>query len=279
MMTKQLVRLFPQPSAAYELKNLYLYHYGWYRPHRSRPVVAANFVTSIDGRIAISNNPNAALHLPAALTSKEDFRLFLELHAQADCLITHGGYLRTLTKNVLGNILQLPKDREFEDLYAWRQQQGIRPYPDVVIASSSLDFPLHRSLKESGQKVYIATGQAAEADKINSWEKQGYEVLFAGKSRYAEGALLIPALAARNYRHIYLIAGPKMLHTVVQDQQLDRLYLSSSHQLLGGEIFRTIADGGVLAGCRLQLASLFYDEVSENHCGQFFSSYQCIYDR
>lgn len=278
-MLKQVLRLFPQPSATHELKNLYLHQHGWYQPDQTKTTVVANFLTSLDGRIAISQDTASDPHLPKTLTSKEDFRLFLELYAQADCLITHSGYLRALAENKLGNILQLPKGQDFTDLHAWRQQQGLKPQPDIVIASSSLDFPMHASFKEGGQKIYIATGQSSNLNTIKKWQQQGYELLYTGQSNYVEGAPLIQALAERNYQHIYLIAGPKMLHTMVQDQQLDKLYLSSSHQLLGGEIFRTLLDGDVLTQCRLQLSSLFYDEGSDNNCGQFFSSYECIYNK
>ena len=276
-MTKRLLRLFPHPSAEFDLENLYIHHHGWYQSNRTKPAVTANFVTSLDGRIAISKDATTDLHLPVSLTSKEDFRLFLELYAQADCLITHGGYLRALEEYKLGNILQLPRDQDFEDLHIWREQQGLSSNPDIVIASASLDFPMHPSIRESGQKIYIATGQNADIDLIKNWEQQGYEVLITGKSENVEGAPLIKALAKRKYQHIYLIAGPKMLHTMVQDQQLDKLYLSSSHQFLGGEVFRTLLDGDVLTECQLQLKSLFYDEASENKCGQFFTSYECVY--
>lgn len=277
-MAKQLLRLFPQPAIRCELKNLYLHHHGWHMLDQNKPTVVANFVTSTDGRIAISQNKVSKPQLPRTLTSKEDFRLFLELYAQADCLITHGGYLRALTDNQLGNILQLPLEQYFQDLHKWREKQGLKPNPDIVVASASLDFPLHSSLNDSEQKIYIATGQKTEPSLCEKWQDLGYEILFAGKSNFVEGSPLIKALADRNYQHIYLIAGPKMLHTMVQDKQLDKLYLSISHQLLGGEIFSSISDGDILAGCRLKLRSLFYDELSENECGQFFSSYECIYN-
>ena len=278
-MSKQLLRLFPQSSITFELEKLYLQHHGWYSPNLGKPTVVANFLTSLDGRIAVSPDRSSDPQLPKSLTSKEDFRLFLELYAQADCLITHGGYLRALSENRLGNILQLPNDAIYDDLHAWRKEQGLAKHPDIVIASASLNFPIHPSLHDSGQKIYIATGQNSDATLLKEWQTQGYEILQTGNSSYVEGAKLIEALAKRYYQHIYLIAGPKMLHTMIQDCQLNKLYLSSSHQLLGGDIFRTLLDGDVLAGCTLKLNSLFYDELSENECGQFFSSYECIYNK
>lgn len=278
-MDKKILRLFPQPSGQCKLVNLYLHHYGWYQSQQIGTTVAANFLTSLDGRIAVSQDQDetSTPSLPKPLTSREDFRLFLELYAQADCLITHGGYLRAVAEGKLGNILQLPKGPMFEDLHAWRQMQGLATNPDIVIASSSLRFPMHASVNEHGQKIYIATGQKANPNLCKIWQQQGYELLFAGESDFAQGAPLIRALAKRNYRHIYLIAGPRMLHTMLEDRQLDKLYVSSSHQLLGGKTFKTLLDGRILARCRLRLNSLFYDEVSENNCGQFFSSYECIY--
>ena len=278
MSSKQLLRLFPQPPAACTLQNVYLQQFGWRQTGREKPVVAANFVTSLDGRIAATTRANPELHLPKSLTSGEDFRLFLELHAQADCLITHGKYMRSLAAYELGNILQLPHTPEYEDLHAWRRQQGLREHPDVVIASSSLEFPLHPSLKEGGQKVYVAAGQATDPARHRHWQAQGLEVLLAGKSGSVQGRPLIDALALRGYRSIYLIAGPRMLHTMLEDRQLDRLYISVSHQVLGGQTFRTLLEGETLTHCTFRLSSLLLDEVSDNGCGQFFAGYECIYD-
>ena len=277
-MAKKLLQLFPQSSDMVELKNLYLYKHGWFSSNKSGANVAANFLSSLDGRIAISLDSKSKPQLPKNLTSDEDFRLFLELHAQADCLITHGGYMRSLANNSLGNILQLPQNRECEDLYNWRALQGLPPHPALVIASASLDFPMHSSLKENDQQVYIATGQQADVSKITQWKNEGYEILIVGNSNTVEGKPLIDALLAKDYKNFYLIAGPKMLHAMINDKQLSKIYLTHSQQLLGGEFFNTLLDGDVLNSPRLELQSLFYDDASENGHGQFFSSYECLYN-
>jgi len=279
-MAKKLLQLFPQSleQSKQELKNLYLYKQGWYSANTPHAIVTANFLSSLDGRIAISVDETSKTELPKSLTSNEDFRLFLELHAQSECLITHGGYMRSLASKKLGNILQLPSNKDCEDLYNWRALQGLDPHPAVVIASSSLDFPMHPSLKDNGQQVYIATGKEADQSKIKQWQDEGYEVLITGKSDLVKGKPLIDALTAKNYKHFYLIAGPKMLHTMINDHQLSKLYLSHAQQLLGGKLFNTILDGNVLASPKLKLQSLFYDETSENGHGQFFSQYECQYN-
>jgi len=276
-MAKKLQQLFPPSNEKVELKNLYLYKHGWFSSNTSEPIVAANFLSSLDGRIAVSPDAKTQTELPKYLTSDEDFRLFLELHAQADCLITHGGYMRALSEKKLGNILQLPNTPEHEDLYNWRALQGLNAHPSVVIASTSLDFPIHPSLKENKQNVYIATSQQADQNKIKQWQDEGYEVIVAG-NQLVEGKPLINALKEKELKHFYLIAGPKMLHTMIKDQQLSNLYLSHTQQLLAGEFFNTMLDGEILNSPKLQLQCLHFDAKSENGHGQFFSNYSCQYD-
>ena len=276
-MAKKLQQLFPPSPEKVELKNLYLYKYSWFSNDNTQPRIAANFLTSLDGRIAVSPNAQIKTELPKHLTSDEDFRLFLELHAQADCLITHGGYMRALAENKLGNILQLPNNKECEDLYNWRALQGLKPHPTLVIVSASLDFPMDSSLEDNNQQVIIATGKQADKNKISQWEDQGYKVIIAGE-KLVEGRMLIDALCKESLRHFYLIAGPKLLHSMIKDQQLSNLFISHSLQLLGGDFFNTMLDGEILTPPKLELKSLFYDDASANGHGQFFSNYVCQYN-
>jgi riboflavin biosynthesis pyrimidine reductase len=268
---KTLSRLYPPPCTDVPLRGLYLQQ-GLHRlGSREAPFVYANFLASLDGRIALEDRATGETYLPKSLTTPDDFRLFLELEAQADCLITHGGYLRALQEGRLGNILQVGHQPEHGDLAQWRQAQGLPAQPAVVIASASLDFPMPASLKAHGQTVYIATGQGADPARIADWREQGYEVLQAGAGRLVEGAPLAKALGERGYRSIYLIAGPHMLDTMVRDGQLQRLYQTITHQLMGGEAFRTLVPGPVLGPVgHLVMRALYYDANSHGEAGQWF---------
>ncbi|MGZ5009090.1 MAG: riboflavin biosynthesis protein RibD, partial [Methylobacter sp.] len=199
-----------------------------------------------------------------------DFGLFMELHAQSDCLITHGGYMRALAEGRLGNILQV-KDKA---LIEWRRDNGLSPQPAVVIASASLDFPIHDSLNEHGQSVYIATGQHADPERIRYWQNLGYALLFTGEDSTVHGAPLITALSGLGYKSIYLIAGPRMLDTVIREKRLSRLYLSMTHQLIAGKDFRTLLSGPLLAPeGKLILEALYFEHDSPPGIGQFFMQF------
>src|SRR5262245_66693022 len=76
------------------VRGLYLSHRLHELGRSGLPFVYGNFVSSLDGRIALRVPRDGEGRLPEALMSGSDFRLLLELHAQADCLITHWVYMR-----------------------------------------------------------------------------------------------------------------------------------------------------------------------------------------
>lgn len=274
-MTPWVQQLFPSPDQKTALKGLYLNHAIHKLGSPTEPFVYANFLSSLDGRISLIDSENSRPYLPKNLTNANDYRLFLELHAQADCLITHGGYLRAMMKGTLGNILQSGTTKETKDLADWRKRQGIKKQPAIVIASASLDFPIPPSIAEYNQPCYIATGRNADSERVCHWEKLGYPVIFAGQDRMVEGGPLVEALAKQGFGRLYLIAGPHILDTMLRDNQLSRLYQTLSLQLLGGESFHTMIPGPPLGRTgQMRLNQLYYDPNSQNACGQLFARFE-----
>ncbi|MCK5478701.1 MAG: dihydrofolate reductase family protein [Methylococcales bacterium] len=272
---KRLLRLFPIPQKEVPLTGLYLDHQIHELGTQSHPFVYANFVSSLDGRIALADSQHGDTYIPKQLMTPSDFMLFMELHAQADCLITHGGYLRALATKQLGNILQVGNHPKCTDLINWRKNNKLTAQPAIVIASASLDFPMHESLKNKHQSVYIATGLHADPYRANKWKKKGYTLLFCGEEKLVQGASLIHQLSKLGYKSIYLIAGPQMLDTIIRENQLSRLYQTITHQLIGGKNFRTLLPNSELGSKgNLTLKSLYYDAASPVASGQFFIQFE-----
>ncbi|WP_174625904.1 RibD family protein [Candidatus Methylobacter favarea] len=269
-MHTNLLRLYPQPCEQASIEGLYLAHQIHTLGTTDLPFVYANFLSSLDGRIALEDSIQGTTYIPKHLTTASDFKLFMELHAQADCLITHGGYMRALSEGRLGNILQINDPY----LVEWRHRTGLKPQPAVIIASASLNFPLHASLEEHQQDVYIATGKNADPERIRYWQDLGHTLLFTGEDQGVHGAPLIQKLGELGYKSIYLIAGPQMLDTVIREKQLSRLYLTITHQLIGGTDFRTLLTGSPLGQeGNLMLESMYYDADSPPESGQFFMQF------
>jgi riboflavin biosynthesis pyrimidine reductase len=273
-MSQTVLRLYPPPYEAVPVRGLYLALGLHNRGTAARPFVYANFLASLDGRIAVED-ADGIPRLPKTLTSPTDFRLFLELHAQADCLITHGGYLRSLAAGRLGNILQVGHHDLGRDLAEWRRAQGLPPQPAIVIASAGLDFPMPASIREHGQPCCIATGEKADPRRVEHWREQGYEVIFAGGDSRVDGEALTQTLGGLGYRTLYLIAGPEMLDTMARNGRLAGLFQTITHQLLGGERFRTILSGPELGPLgHLKVKSLYYDPGTPEGAGQWIAQFE-----
>jgi riboflavin biosynthesis pyrimidine reductase len=273
-MVARMLRLFPGPPQEAAVNGAYLGHAVHRLGSAAQPFVYADFVSSLDGRIAL-DEPGGESRLPAALRSANDFRLLLELEAQADCLITHGGYLRAIAAGRLDDILQVGMRAGTEDLAQWRRTNGLAPQPAVAIASATLDFPVPPSLARHGQRVLIATGAAAPADKVAKLRAQGYEVVVAGQANYVEGAALVRLLGQRGFRSLFLLAGPRMLETMLRGRVLARLYLTMVHCVLGGTAFHTLVAGPELGPAgRLRLSSLHYDAAQPDGAGQWFAQFE-----
>jgi riboflavin biosynthesis pyrimidine reductase len=271
-----LTRLYPDRCDAIPVRGLYLAHRLHTLGSSSRPFIYANFVQSLDGRIALRDPSTGIGDVPRALTSPNDLRLLLELHAQADCLVTNGAYLRAVAEGRLGDILQVGTVPGHEDLADWREANGLSRQPAVCIASASLDFPLAPSLVRYAQQVFVATGRKADAARVRALEDEGRDVVFAGSDDAVEGAELLRVLASRKLRTAFLLSGPRMLDTTLRDGVLSRFYVTITHELLGGEHFHSLLEGPAMSGAgRLRLSELYLDSAAPSE--QLFAQFRPLH--
>jgi riboflavin biosynthesis pyrimidine reductase len=264
----RILRLFPTPAEEVTLRGLYLQQALHRLGSPEAPFVYADFVSSLDGRIAVAGR------VPLELTGSNDLRLLLELQAQADCMITHAGYLRSIAQGRLGDILEVGTREDTRDLALWRREQGLPAQPSVTVVSSSLDFPMPASLARDAGRVLIATGAEAAADRIEAWRKEGYRVMIAGSGTHVEGTTLTRQLSGLGFRSIFLLAGPRMLETMLRGQMLSRLYVTMVHRLVGGESMETMISGSELASAgRLRLGALYHDPHGPDATSQWFAQF------
>ena len=270
----QVVRLFPVSGGKRPIRGLYLDEKLPAPGAGIRALVYANFVTSLDGRIAVSDDAGTS-HLPEGLTNPRDWRLFQELQAHADCLVTHGGYLRALAAGRLGNVLQVGVGEGSGDIVRWRAAQGMPEQPAVAILSASLDFAIPDTLARHAQPVHVLTTATADDDRKAAFEKAGYDVVATGAGPWVRARDAVEVLADRGYRRLYLQTGPRVLESALRERVLARLYLTIGHRLVGGDRFDTMIRGDAPLGVagRLRLSALFLDEASDLDCGQLFARF------
>ena len=271
---REVMQLHPPPAHPRRLEGLYL-NERMPPPAAGVPaMVYANFVTSLDGRVAVTNSQGAS-RLPDGLTNPRDWRLFQELQAHADCLVTHGGYLRAFACGRLGNVLQTGLATGSEDIARWREAHVAAAQPAVAIVSASLDLPIPDSLRIHRQPVHVLTTAGAGDDRREALERAGYDVVVTGPGPWVRARGAVEALAARGYRRLYLQTGPRMLESALRDRVLARLYLTIGHRVVGGDRFETMVRGDETLGVagRLRLGTLYLDEAQDLDCGQLFARF------
>jgi riboflavin biosynthesis pyrimidine reductase len=257
---KNVLRIFPGPPEPVPLHGLYLREP--FRPTSglAKPFVYTNFITSLDGRISLPDPQTAKRAVPLAIANARDWRLFQELAACADSLVMSARYVRDLPRGVTAASFPVSVEPEHGDLLQWRLAQGLAPQPAIVIVTMSLELPSLAPLVESGRSVYVATGNAADPSKIARIEAEGVRVLRVGRGARAEGGKLIEALAQEGHRTIAMLAGGEVLHALMVDDVLDRLYLTLACRMVGGLSFDTLLTGPELEpAANFRLAALHYD--------------------
>lgn len=258
------------------LQNLYLNHnLRQIARQQQRPFVYANFVTSLDGRIAIPHPTKPGLKVPENIANDRDWRLFQELAAQADLIISSGRYLRDWADGRAQEILRVD-DPAFADLRAWRESEGLRPQPDMAIISGSLDFPIPPVLTANGRRVIVFTTANPDPTRAAEIEAEAGELYVAGESSVS-GEKMVQKMAELGYEAVYSAAGPKVLHLLLTGGVLNRLYLTQVGRLLGGSPFSTILEGDLLqTAVDVQLHTLYHDPLALDGLGQLLLAYDIV---
>ncbi len=276
-----LTQLVPTTGQQVPVRSLYLEQQIGHA-NSAQPYIYANFATSLDGRIAVTTPEAAHPVVPATLASEVDWDLFTQLQAHADCLVTHGGYLRALARGSHGNILQVGLRPVHAHLARWRKARGWHQQTAVVILSMSLEFTLPDTLRQHRQAVTVLTGASAPTARIDTLRQQGCTVL-QPKPEAADitGPALAACVQAGGYQRVYMQAGPHIVRSLIQHNLLARLYLTQSHCLLAGDHAPSLMQGPALCGAqRMHLRTLYANgpalqSAADSAPGQFFFGFDC----
>jgi riboflavin biosynthesis pyrimidine reductase len=270
-MKETVQRLFPLPSGEVPLRGLYLEHdLRQFIADTGKPFFLSNFVTSLDGRIAISHSDGSGMTIPKGIANRRDWRLFQELAVQADLLISSGRYLREYAQGKAQEILNIYRNPEFTDLRDWRISRGLPPYPDLAILSRSMEFSIPDVIARGERKLIVLTSEKANPERVRELEAQGVEVIVAGEEG-VEGHLLSECLSEMGYRLVYSTAGQKIFHLLLSANLLDRLYLTIVLRAIAGTPYATITEGPLLTPpVGFNMESLYYDRQASDRPGQLF---------
>ncbi|MGH8378770.1 MAG: RibD family protein [Gammaproteobacteria bacterium] len=263
--------LYPPAAGTLPLEGLYL------RKRLPASLLYSNFVTSLDGRIAVARPGRVSHEVPKEIANPRDWRLYQELAAQSDVLITSARFFRQTQINEAQDVL--PLGPEYTDLRQWRTEQGLTEQPDLAIVSGSLELPLEALVRVARiRRVWVLTGTPAPPARKTALCDAGIEVIEAGHGARVEGGPLRRALETLGAKRMYAVAGPQLLHALLADRVLDRLYLTLAGRLLGGTEFDTLCLGPALEPVpKLHLTNLYFDPEAPADAGQLLATYDLDY--
>jgi riboflavin-specific deaminase-like protein len=239
-------RLLPDPGPTTVDEQLEGYR-PWEHPHEDRPLLAMNFVATVDGRATIEGRSGP-------IGSATDTEMLAGLRTRFDAVMIGAGTMRA---ERYGRLVADQEQRRR------RERIGLPHDPLMVIVSGRLDLPWDASLfTEGAGRVLIFTASEAEPP----------ETATALVVVRHEGAVnLVDALRHLRREHgiraLISEGGPHLHEQLQADGLVDDLFLTTAPKLSGGDAPR-IVEGPLPGVTELELAWLLEED------GELFARYR-----
>jgi 5-amino-6-(5-phosphoribosylamino)uracil reductase len=224
----RFTRLYPQPGelALDEIRDQFDF-----RTLDDRPYTIANFVSSADGRAALSGRS-------APLSDDGDRAMFHALRECVDAVIVGTGTLRTERYGAL------IRD---EDACRRRAERGLQPQPLACVVTRSGALPLDIPLFDQPRVLAFAPAPI-----------EGVNTVTLAPTELTLTAVLRRLRADHGVGSLLCEGGPTMFGSLIHESLVDELFLTLAPKLAGGGTAPTISTGAELAEpAALRLRSIF----------------------
>lgn len=266
-----LVRLFPDPQVEVPLEGAFLAERLDLRSTPGRTFLYTNFVTSLDGRIAVGAEGKSPAGVPGALANERDWRLYQELAHQADVIVTSGRYLREYAE---GRARGLLTPEWADELAAWRSHHGLPVKPALAVVSRKLDFDPAPAAELAGAVIGIGSASADPA-RVEALGAAGVSLILGASGDGVTGREIAEGLYRLGHRSGYSAAGPRIAHLLLADGVLDRLYVTSVARVMAGRSYVTLAEGPLLEAAPSAVPEAIYlDPAGAGGATQTFVVYR-----
>lgn len=197
-----------------------------------RPTIVANFVSTIDGAVALGpGEPNAGGGEISGFSEADRFMMSL-LRSLADVVIVGAGTVRVGRSHVW-------TARHVEPALAgtfaeWRSELRLTPQPTtiVVTASGNLDAA-HAGLNDPEVSVVVAT-TAAGADHLSKLPlTPNVHVKIAGDEKLVPAEAVLEIVRGLGARLALCEGGPHLFGELLRARLIDELFLTLAPQVVG----------------------------------------------
>ena len=185
----------------------------------------ANFVSSLDGVVAIPSVPNS----PSTISGKSEADRFVMglLRASADVVLVGAGTVRAEPDHRWTPEFVYPQgSRDFARLRATR---GLAPLPQLAVVTSGGDLGAAAEALEDAV-VFTTRRGAQRLERLPNAPAMALEV---GNGDVVDPAKAVERLRARGYLSILSEGGPTLIGQLVRRRLANELFLTLSPVLIG----------------------------------------------
>jgi riboflavin biosynthesis pyrimidine reductase len=198
-----------------------------YAPDRSRPAVRVNFVTSLDGAVQVDGYSRG-------LSGDADRKVFGILRRHADAVMVGAGTLRHEGYRAV---------RMSDEVGAWRQRNGLRRDPTLVVVSAALDLdPTSPTFAQAPVRPVVLTHAGADDAKQAALAETA-DIVVCGES-VVDLVRGLDELRERGLDQVLCEGGPHLFGALLAADLVDELCLTVS-PLLAGPGSGRIIEGAV----------------------------------
>ena len=219
--------------------------------------VRSNFVMSLDGSVQGPDGRSGSIN------TESDHHLFALQRALADAIL------------VGANTVRLEGYRAV-DLEPWqlqiREQEGLAPYPMLVIisASADLDPVIATPVDGVGGVVMIITTAGKSADDLEPLQAAGITVLEA-EGTTLDLAHVVDQLAGTGFQRLVCEGGPRLHNDLLATGMVDEVCLTLAPVVVGGQGMRSTSGAALPVPSSFRLHHVLYAGD-----GALFASYRVL---
>jgi riboflavin biosynthesis pyrimidine reductase len=198
----------------------------------TRPAIVANFVTSIDGVVALGpTEPSAGGGEISGFSDADRFMMAL-LRSLADVVVVGAGTVRA-GRNHEWTPRRVQPDLAAE-FAAWRERLGLSPQPTTIVVTARGDVDLdHRGLKAPDVPVIVATTSSGARRLAAGQLPPNLQVVVAGNGDSVSPSALLEVITAAGANVALCEGGPHLFGDLLGAGLVDELFLTLAPQVVG----------------------------------------------
>jgi riboflavin biosynthesis pyrimidine reductase len=197
-----------------------------------RPTIVANFVSSIDGVVALGTTEVNTGGGEISGFSEADRYMMAMLRALADVVVVGAGTVRVGRRHVWTATYLLPALAG--DFASWRAEMWLTPQPTTIIVTASGNIDVtHAGLNAPGVPVIIATTPAGAARLEDLPMAPTVRVADVGSEGRVPAGAILEVVRATGARLALCEGGPHLFGELLRARLVDELFLTMAPQVAG----------------------------------------------